>query len=139
MKEKHAFILKKDVYDSIMAIYRLKNFSCVSDLVNQALEDYLAREVGQKAGTLLSNDVVSVIENTILLSERRINRILFKLAVGDAELKHVVAVASQFRDRDGILKRIHEKSEKEVRGNNGLLSLKTALEQIDEYEVELGE
>ncbi len=74
-----------------------------------------------------------------MLSERRINRILFKLAVGDAELKHVVAVASQFRDRDGILKRIHEKSEKEVRGNNGLLSLKTALEQTDEYEIELGE
>ena len=131
MTEKHAFVLEKDVYDSIMATYRLKNFSCVSELVNQALKEYLAREAGQRAGTLLSQEMVSVIENTILLSERRINHILFKLAVGDAELKHVIAVASQFKDKDGILRKIHEQSEREVRITNGLLNFKTALEQAN--------
>ena len=131
MTEKHAFVLEKDVYDFIMATYRLKNFSCASELVNQALKEYLAREAGQFAGELLSEQIASKIENTILLSERRINRILFKLAVGDAEMKHVIAIASQFQDRIELLAKIHEQSEREVRITNGLLNFKTALEQLN--------
>ena len=131
MKVRHSIILEEDNYVAASAMYKLRNFRNVSELVNRALEEYLARQAGQRVESILSQEMVSVIENTILLSERRINRILFKLAVGDAEMKHVIAIASQFQDRIELLAKIHEQSEREVRITNGLLNFKTALEQLN--------
>ena len=135
MKVRHSIILEEDNYVAASAMYKLKNFRNVSELVNRALEEYLARQAGQRVESILSQEMVSVIENTILLSERRINRILFKLAVGDAEMKHVIAIASQFIDKDGLLKKIHEQSEREVRITNGLLNFNTVLEQRKGHEM----
>ena len=129
--QKHKITFNEDNYRAAEAAYRLHNFSSVSELINRALEEWLARNAGQRAAAVLSQEMISVIENTILLSERRINRILFKLAVGDAEMKHVIAIASQFQDRIELLAKIHEQSEREVRITNGLLNFKTALEQLN--------
>ena len=128
MRVRHSIFLEEENFLSANAMYKLKNFSCVSDLVNRALEEYLARQAGQRAEAILSQEMVSVIENTILMSERRINLILYKLAVGDAELKYVVAIGSKFKKME-LLPKIHEKSEREVRVTNGVLNLKTIIEQ----------
>ena len=131
MVRKHTISLKDDTYTGAMAAYKLHNFSSVSELIDTAVQEWLAREAGQFAGDILSEQIASKIENTILLAERRINRILFKLAVGDAEMKHVIAIASQFQDRIELLAKIHEQSEREVRITNGLINFKTALEQLN--------
>ena len=136
MTEKHAFFIEKEIYDTIMVMYKRKNYSCVSDLVNVALNEYLAREHGQAAIRILSKEAVSVIENAILLSERRINRMLFKLAVGDAELKRVIAIASRFKTRIHLMDEIHEQSLREVRVTNGILNLKNALEHTSDDDIE---
>ena len=119
-----------------MVMYKRKNYSCVSDLVNVALNEYLAREHGQAAIRILSKEAVSVIENAILLSERRINRMLFKLAVGDAELKRVIAIASRFKTRIHLMDEIHEQSLREVRITNGILNLKNTLEHTNDDDIE---
>ncbi|MBO4324073.1 MAG: hypothetical protein J5845_01565 [Lachnospiraceae bacterium] len=136
MTEKHAFFIEKEIYDTIMVMYKRKNYSCVSDLVNVALNEYLAREHGQAAIRILSKEAVSVIENAILLSERRINRMLFKLAVGDAELKRVIAIASRFKTRIHLMDEIHEQSLREVRITNGILNLKNTLEHTNDDDIE---
>ena len=56
MTEKHAFFIEKETYDTIMVMYKRKNYSCVSDLVNVALNEYLAREHGQAAIRILSKE-----------------------------------------------------------------------------------
>ena len=131
MTEKHAFFIEKEIYDTIIVMYKRKNYSCVSDLVNVALNEYLAREHGQAAIRILSKEAVSVIENAILLSERRINRLLFKVAVSDTEMKHVLVSGFKRIDPD-FLDKIHDKSEREVRLKNGILDLRTIVEEVQD-------
>lgn len=126
--QKHKITFNEDNYKAAETACRIHNFSSVSELINRALEEWLARNAGQRAAEILSQEMVSAIENTILKSERRINRILYKLAVGDAELKYVVAIGSKFNKME-LLPKIHEKSEREIRVTNGVLNLKTIIEQ----------
>ena len=131
MTEKHAFFIEKETYDTIMVMYKRKNYSCVSDLVNVALNEYLAREHGQAAIRILSKEAISVIENAILLSERRINRFLFKIAVSDTEMKHVL-VNGYKRIAPDSLDKVRDRSEREVRLKNGILDLRTVVEEVQE-------
>ena len=126
MTEKHTFSIETENYEMIMALYKIRNFSCVSELVNQAIEEWLARDAGQVVNRIISKDIASVLESTIQMSERRINRILFKLAVSDAELKHVLATEYSIDER--YLERIHERSEREIRLINGMLNLNQAID-----------
>ena len=83
---------------------------------------------------IISKDIATIVENTIQLSERRINRILFKLAVSDTELKHVIAEGYTIDEK--YLEKLHEKGIREVRQTNGILDLKQVIEAqkgIDEF------
>lgn len=126
MTEKHSIYLDAELFETISQIYKRKNFSSISELINKAVEEWLAREAGQIASTYMSKDLVTLIENTIQLSERRINRMLFKLAVSDAELKHVLA--TEYSIDGKFLEKIHERSEREVRLTNGMLNLNQVIE-----------
>lgn len=129
MTGKHSIYLDTELFETISQIYKMKNFSSISELINKAVEEWLAREAGQIASTYMSKDLVTLIENTIQLSERRINRMLFKLAVSDAELKHVLA--TEYSIDEKFLERIHERSEREVRLTNGMLNLKQVIDGQD--------
>ena len=61
---------------------------------------------------------------------------LFKLAVGDAELKRVITIASRFKTRIHLMDEIHEQSLREVRITNGILNLKNTLEHTNDDDIE---
>ena len=130
MKVRHSIYFEQDTYESAVSICKLRNFSSISELINRALEEYLAREAGQTMMKLLSKEMISVVENTILMSERRINHILFKLAVGDAEMKYVLA--EYFSLDEGFLEDAHDRSIREVRQNNGILNLAQVMSEARE-------
>ena len=130
MKVRHSIYFEQDTYESAVSICKLRNFSSISELINRALEEYLAREAGQTLTKLLSKEMISVVENTILMSERRINHILFKLAVGDAEMKHVMA--EYFSLDEGFLEEAHDRSIREVRQTNGILNLAQVMSEARE-------
>lgn len=130
MKVRHSIYFEQDTYESAVSICKLRNFSSISELINRALEEYLAREAGQTMMKLLSKEMISVVENTILMSERRINHILFKLAVGDAEMKHVMA--EYFSLDEGFLEEAHDRSIREVRQTNGILNLAQVMSEARE-------
>lgn len=44
MKVRHSIILEEDNYVAASAMYKLRNFRNVSELVNRALEEYLASQ-----------------------------------------------------------------------------------------------
>ena len=54
MKVRHSIILEEDNYVAASAMYKLKNSRNVSELVNRALEEYLARQAGQRVESILS-------------------------------------------------------------------------------------
>ena len=130
MKVRHSIYFEQDTYESAVSICKLRNFSSISELINRALEEYLAREAGQTMMKLLSKEMISVVENTILMSERRINHILFKLAVADAEMKHVMA--EYFSLDEGFLEDAHDRSIREVRQTNGILNLAQVMNEARE-------
>ena len=130
MKVRHSIYFEQDTYESAVSICKLRNCSSISELINRALEEYLAREAGQTMMKLLSKEMISVVENTILMSERRINHILFKLAVGDAEMKHVMA--EYFSLDEGFLEEAHDRSIREVRQTNGILNLAQVMSEARE-------
>ena len=134
MKVRHSIYFEQETYESAVSICKLRNFSSISELINRALEEYLAREAGQTMMKLLSKEMISVVENTILMSERRINHILFKLAVGDSEMKYVLA--EYFKFDDGFLEYAHDRSVREVRQTNGILNLSQVMSEAREGEKE---
>lgn len=128
--QKHRVSFNEDTYRMAESVYKLYNFSSVSELIDTAVAEWLAQKSGQMVSHYLSKEMASIIENTILLSERRINRILFKLAVSDTELKHVIAEGYTIDEK--YLEKIHERSEREVRRTNGLIDLKKMVEEQTE-------
>ena len=124
--QKHRVSFNEDTYRMAESVYKIYNFSSVSELIDTAVAEWLAQKSGQMVSHYLSKEMASIIENTILLSERRINRILFKLAVSDTELKHVIAEGYTIDEK--YLDKIHEKGIREVRQTNGILDLKKVIE-----------
>ena len=127
-KKQRIIYLDDEVYEKIQAVYKIKNFRSISEFVDNAIKEWFAKDAGQEASMYMSRQLVSLVENAIRQSEQRINRVLYKLAVGDAELKYVVAIGSKFKKME-LLPKIHDKSEREVRTTNGILNLKTIIEQ----------
>ena len=127
-KKQRIIYLDDEVYEKIQAVYKIKNFRSISEFVDNAIKEWFAKDAGQEASMYMSRQLVSLVENAIRQSEQRINRVLYKLAVGDAELKYVVAIGSKFKKME-LLPKIHDKSAREVRTTNGILNLKTIIEQ----------
>lgn len=124
--QKHRVSFNEENYRMAESVYKIYNFSSVSELIDTAVAEWLAQRAGQMVSHYMSKELTSIIENTMQLSERRINRMLFKLAVSDAELKHVLA--TEYSIDEKFLERIHERSEREVRLTNGMLNLNQVIE-----------
>ena len=136
MSTKVTIYLDDELYEKTRALYKIKNFKSISSFIQTAMEERFARDAGQEASQYMSKQLVSMVESTIRLSEQRINRMLFKLAVGDAELKRVIAIASRFKNKIHLMDEIHEQSLREVRVTNGILNLKNTLEHTSDDDIE---
>ena len=133
-KKLRAIHLDDEIYEKISAVYKLKNFRTISEFVDNAIKEWFARDAGQEVSMYISKQLVSLVENTIRMSEQRIKRILFKIAVSDAEMKHVLA--EYFSLDEGFLEDAHDRSIREVRQNNGILNLSQVMSEAREGEKE---
>ena len=133
-KKLRAIHLDDEIYEKISAVYKIKNFRTISEFVDNAIKEWFARDAGQEVSMYMSKQLVSLVENTIRMSEQRINRILFKIAVSDAEMKHVLA--EYFSLDEGFLEDAHDRSVLEVRQNNGILNLSQVMSEAREGEKE---
>ena len=128
--QKHKISFNEDIYQAAVAACKKYNYDNISELVNAAVDEWLAQKSGQQVSNFISREIESIIKNCIGVTERRINQMLFKLAVSDAELKHIVA--ADFRASDKSLATVHEKSEREIRLTNGILDVKDAFDTSTE-------
>ena len=129
-KKLRAIHLDDEIYEKVSAIYKIKNFSTISEFVDNAIREWFERDASQDGSVYMSKQLVSLVESTIRQSEQRINRMLFKLAVSDTELKHIIA-AYYSADED-YLKEIHDRSIREVRVTNGLLNVSKMIQEKED-------
>ena len=130
-KKQRIIYLDDEIFEKIVAVYKIKNFRTISEFVDNAIREWFARDAGQESSMYMSRQLVSMVENTIRLSEQRINRLLFKIAVSDTEMKHVLVSGYKRIDPD-FLDKIHDKSVREVRQKNGTLDLRVIAEEVQE-------
>lgn len=130
-KKQHIIYLDDELFEKIVAVYKLKNFRTISEFVDNTIREWFARDAGQESSMYMSRQLVAMVENALRMSEQRINRILFKIAVSDAEMKHVL-VSGFKRIEPDFLTKIHDKSEREVRLENGILNLRKIVEEVQD-------
>lgn len=131
MSKKVTIYLEDDTYTKISTSYKIRNFRTMSELVETALKEWLAKGMGQEVSGFLSKQLIAQIQSTIWMSEQRLNRTLFKIAVSDTELKHVLVSGFKRIDPD-FLDKVADKSLREVRQKNGILDLKAVVEEIED-------
>ena len=131
MSKKVTVYLEDDTYAKISTSYKIRNFRTMSELVETALKEWLAKGMGQEVSGFLSKQLIAQIQSTIWMSEQRLNRTLFKIAVSDTELKHVLVSGFKRIDPD-FLDKVADKSLREVRQKNGILDLKAVVEEIED-------
>ena len=131
MSKKVTVYLEDDTYAKISTSYKIRNFRTMSELVETALKEWLAKGMGQEVSGFLSKQLIAQIQSTIWMSEQRLNRTLFKIAVSDTELKYVLVNGYKRIDPD-FLDKVYDKSVREVRQKNGILDLKAVVEEIED-------
>ena len=131
MSKKVTIYLEDDTYAKISTSYKIRNFRTMSELVETALKEWLAKGMGQEVSGFLSKQLIAQIQSTIWMSEQRLNRTLFKIAVSDTELKYVLVNGYKRIDPD-FLDKVYDKSVREVRQKNGILDLKAVVEEIED-------
>ena len=131
MSKKVTVYLEDDTYAKISTSYKIRNFRTMSELVETALKEWLAKGMGQEVSGFLSKQLIAQIQSTIWMSEQRLNRTLFKIAVSDTELKYVLVNGYKRIDPD-FLDKVYDKSVREVRQKNGILDLKSVVEEIQD-------
>ena len=131
MSKKVTIYLEDDTYAKISTSYKIRNFRTMSELVETALKEWLAKGMGQEVSGFLSKQLIAQIQSTIWMSEQRLNRTLFKIAVSDTELKYVLVNGYKRIDPD-FLDKVYDKSVREVRQKNGILDLRSVVEEIQD-------
>ena len=130
MATKVTIYLDEELYGKIQKLYKIKNFRTISEFFETAMIEWFERDASEEGSVYMSKQLVSLVESTIRQSEQRINRMLFKLAVSDTELKHIIA-AYYSADED-YLREIHDRSIREVRVTNGILNVSKMIQEKED-------
>ncbi|MDO4317904.1 MAG: hypothetical protein Q4C48_06795 [Lachnospiraceae bacterium] len=123
-KNKHTVWIGDEVWEKASARYEEYNFRSVSELIDQAVEFYLSYRAAGESEIYLSEALTQMLRSMIKLSEDRISRLLFKIAVEDAVMKNVLAAGFQISPEQ--VEELRGQCVQEVRKLNGILALKDA-------------
>ena len=98
-----------------------------SEFTEQAINFYAGHLSAKTHTDYFSEAVSAIVEATILSTENRLARLLFKSAVEQAKQTHVLAAISEV-DED-TLQRLHVKCVEEVKRINGTLRFEDAVKR----------
>lgn len=91
-----------------------------NEFVNNAIRQYLGYMQSQGAQSYLSSHLTSALTGIIKLSEDRISRLLFKLAVEVSMMMHVIAETTDMGE--GYLRKLRGKCVEDVKKSIGAIT-----------------
>ncbi len=124
MKKKCTIWVSEDTLEKAQIKYKEYNFKSVSELTNTALDFYLGYRTSGEIENYLAEGLMQSLRSIVKSSEDRLARILFKIAVGDAEMKHLFAAALGLSSKE--VDKIRKHCLDEIKTMNGVLDLKEA-------------
>ena len=96
-----------------------------NEFVEEAIQFYANYVLSKDDFSMLPGFMVSAMRATVQSSEDRIARLLFKLAVEMSMTMNIVAAGKNVSDED--LEKVRNRCSREVKANNGQISLQDAM------------
>lgn len=125
-KKKYAYWMKPSMVEEITKMLDDANATSKSDFVCQAVEFYIAFLHQQKCIDYLSPMLAQAIKSEIESVEKNISEMLFKLAVEEAKLSHIVAATNDINQIS--LMQLNDLCSNDVARNNGIITFEKAYE-----------
>ena len=113
-------------------LYKQLGLPSRNDFIRDAVDFYIARQSRESVERVLTPALESVIGGKIRDTEERLARILFKLAVDQNFLAHIVSEGYRFDEE--YLEQVRIDSVNEVKRTNGTLTAKDILESDGEWQ-----
>lgn len=124
-KIKYAFHITPECMKAINEMYKKDGSSTRNEFIEHAVNFYIDF---QKAGTLtnyLAPVIVRMVDAAVEVSEQRISRNLFKVAVELGKISHMVAATNDIDDE--TVESLHRMCVDEVRRINGVINYESAV------------
>jgi len=124
-KIKYAFHISPECMKAINETYKNDGSSTRNEFIEHAVNFYIDF---QKAGTLtnyLAPVIVRMVDAAVEVSEQRISRNLFKVAVELGKISHMVAATNDIDDE--TVESLHRMCVDEVRRINGVINYESAV------------
>lgn len=113
MKERKCFWIEKDDYEEIESLLKTAGVESKSEFINKAIRFYMGFCRTKRADLYLLSTFSSALDGIVGISEERISRLLYKLAVEVAMQNRIIAYDRKFSE--SAIEKIRELSEDEVR------------------------
>jgi len=131
IKKKYAFWMRADVKDKIVELYKKDNCSSQSEFIEKAVLFYSDYIMLQNAGDFLPKTLASMISGIVQTTEDRISRVIFKLALEESMLMHIIAELNELPEP--YLNKLRGKCAKEIKRSIGSVNLGVAVNTHDEF------
>ena len=125
LKKKYAFWMRPDTKAKIEEIYRSDNCSSQSEFVEKAVSFYAEYIAAKDSSKFLPLTLTAMIRGTMDDSESRIARLLFKMAVEQSMMMHVLASEVEITDEE--LSRLRGRCVNEVKRTGGRINFDDAV------------
>ena len=124
-KSKHTIFLTDEVWAEIKSAYHADGCTKLSEFVEKSVRFYLGYLKVKDAGEYLPRVLAEVLEGKLGAFGNRVGKLLFKLAVNDGMLTHILAASS---DIDlAMLDKLRVQCVNEAKQTHGSVDFKDAL------------
>ena len=100
-KKKYAFYASPELMEKIEQLYKSDGCTSKTEFIEKAIEFYCGYLTAENYKEYFPDVIVSTMQGTLDCLENRMARLLFKLAVEQAMMLHVVAATNRI-DRDTL-------------------------------------
>ena len=126
-KQKHTIFLTDEVWAEIQSAYKADGCTKLSEFVEKGMRFYLGYLKAKDAGDYLPRVLAQTLDGKLGALGSRIGGVLFKLAVNDDMLTHILAAGS---DIDlAVLDKLRVQCVNETKQTHGVVDLKDALRE----------
>lgn len=126
-KHKHSMWLSDELWADVKDAYRDDSCSTLNQFVEKGLRFYLGYLKAKDAGEYLPRVLAQTLDGKLGALGSRIGSLLFKLAVNDDMLTHVLAAGSEIDL--AVLDKLRVQCVNETRQTHGVVDLKDALRE----------
>ena len=125
-KHKHSMWLSDEVWAEVKTAYQADGCSTLNQFVEKGLRFYLGYLKAKDAGEYLPRVLAQTLDGKLGSFGDRVGRLLFKLAVNDDMLTHVLAAGTEV-DELAALDKLRVQCMNETRQTHGVIDLEDAL------------